>query len=286
MASIRLKKGNVLIFQLLRKNLAGINEPARIWNEVKVVTLAVQPSFIDYNYRGRSQINQTQERSGFVDKYGMLFTQVNMGGSFGSKPRRVGLSLKDGYTRLIEFRDEIVRKSNRVNDELDLQEMNTFAPTNAYGQKLQADINARYVYAINFYDFINDEMFAIDISNFNIRLDAGYNTVLPTYKLGFQEIGDTIKIDTKDGVLKALLLVSSAINAIQNELDAAADIISNSPIFQTTEFVLAFGEQFFSQIDSLSEVLGSYGNAISGVGKEITTATGTNKALEFSSVKG
>jgi hypothetical protein len=286
MASIRLRKGNTIIFQLLRKNLAGINEPARIWNEIKVVTLAVQPSFIDYNYRGRSQINQTQERSGFVDKYGMLFTQINMGGSFGVKPRRVGLSLKDGYTRLIEFRDEIVKKSNRVNDELDLQEMNTFAPTNFYGQKLQTDINARYVYAINFYDFINDEMFAIDISTFNIRLDASYNTVLPTYKLGFQEIGDIIKVERKDGVLRAQLAIASVIDSVQNNLDIAVNTISSNAIFQTAELGISFLEDMNFQIDNLKAVLSSYNAALSGTSIQSFAGSSSIGKISFSSVKG
>ena len=281
MASIRLRKGDYIIFQLLRKNLVGIDEPARAWKEVKVVTLAVKPSYIDYNYRGRSQINQTQERSGFVDKYGMLFTQVNMGGSFGLAPRRVGLSLKDGYTRLIEFRDEIVKKSNRVNDEIDQKEGNNSL---IFGSTV--DVNAKYVYVINFYDFINDEMFAIDISTFNIRLDTSFNTILPTYKLGFQEIGDIIKADTKDGLLQALLFVSSTIDTVQNELDAAVNVIANNSIFQTAEFVLQFGTEFFNQIDNLSGVLDKYGKAISGVGAGIAGTTGTSKAIQFSSVKG
>ena len=286
MASIRLRKGDLVIFQLLRKNLAGINEPARIWNEVKVVTLAVKPSFIDYNYRGRSQINQTQERSGFVDKYGMLFTQVNMGGSFGVMPRRVGLSLKDGYTRLIEFRDEIVKKSNRVNDALDQKELNAVAPTNAYGQTLQADTNARYVYAINFYDFINDEMFAIDISNFNIRLDAAFNTVMPTYKLGFQEIGDIIQVATKDGVLKMQLAIASVIDSIQNDLDVAVNTISSSPIFQVAELGVSYFDDMNYQLANLATVLSLYGAAIAGTVTQSLQASGITKGITFSSVKG
>ncbi len=286
MASIRLRKGDLVIFQLLRKNLAGINEPARIWNEVKVVTLAVKPSFIDYNYRGRSQINQTQERSGFVDKYGMLFTQVNMGGSFGVLPRRVGLSLKDGYTRLIEFRDEIVKKSNRVNDALDQKELNAVAPTNAYGQTLQADTNARYVYAINFYDFINDEMFAIDISNFNIRLDAAFNTVMPTYKLGFQEIGDIIQVATKDGVLKMQLAIASVIDSIQNDLDVAVNTISSSPIFQVAELGVSYFDDMNYQLANLATVLSLYGAAIAGTVTQSLQASGITKGITFSSVKG
>jgi hypothetical protein len=281
MASIRLKKGNAIIFQLLRKNLAGQDDVARSWKEIKVVTLAVQPSYIDYNYRGRSQINQTQERKGFIDKYGMLFTQVNMGGSFGSKPRLIGLSLKDGYTRLIEFRDEIVRKSNRVDDELDQQEgqSSIFANT--------VNINAKYVYAINFYDFINDEMFAIDISSFNIRLDAGFNTVLPTYKLGFQEIGDTIKVETKDGVLRALLLISQTINRIQNELDFASNWVANQQIFQLAEFGIELPGQISTQLGNLNEVLGSYLVAMSGKTNAVAAQNGMiKKVIEFSSIKG
>ena len=286
MASIRLKLGDLIIFQLLRKNLAGINEPARAWNEVKVVTLAVKPSFIDYNYRGRSQINQTQERSGFVDKYGMLFTQVNMGGSFGVKPRRVGLSLKDGYTRLIEFRDEIVKKSNRVNDALDQKELNATAPTNAYGQSLQADANARYVYAINFYDFINDEMFAIDISTFNIRLDASFNTVMPTYKLGFQEIGDIIQVNTKDAVLKMQLAIASVIDSIQNDLDVAVNTISSSPIFQVAELGVSYFDDMNYQLANLATVLSLYGSAITGTVTQSLQSSGLTKGITFSSVKG
>lgn len=279
MAAIRLKHGDILAFQLLRKNLAGISESARIWQEIKVVILAVQPSYVDYNYRGRSQIHQTQERSGFVDKYGMLFTQVNMGGSFGVQPRRVGLSLKDGYTRLIEFRDEIVKKSNRVNDELDRQE----GQTNIFGNTV--DVNAKYVYALNFYDFINSEMFAIDISTFNIRLDAGYNTVLPTYKLGFQEIGDIIKVETKDGVLRAQLDTALVIDFVQNVMDSASDLISNNSIFRTAEFGLTLGEEVIGQVSNLKGVLSMYHSAITGK-SILNSSISSPSGFQFSSVKG
>ncbi len=282
MGAINLKKSDAIVFQLLRKNLAGIDEPARIWKEIKVVTLAVKPSFIDYNYRNRSQINQTQERSGFVDKYGMLFTQVNMGGSFGIQPRRVGLSLKDGYTRLMEFRDEIVKKSNRVNDELDQKE----GTSQIFGgNNLGSDANAKYVYAVNFYDFINNEMFAIDITTFSIRLDSAFNTVLPTYKLGFQEIGDIIKVNTMDGVLRALLAVSSVMDTIENEINYASNYITDSPIFQAVEFGLTMVEDIINQANNLSDTIILYAAATSGIATSIKNRQ-INTALQFSSVKG
>ena len=280
MASINLQPGNYIIFQLLRKNLAGNDDSSRAWQEIDVMTLAVNPSYIDYNYRNRSQVNQTQERKGFVDKFGMMFTQVDMGGTFGSKARRVGLSLQDGYTRLINFRDGMVKKSNRVNDELDNKESQSIL----FGGS--ADANARYVYAVNFYDFINNEMFAIDISTFNIRLDSAFNTVLPTYKLAFQEIGDIIKVSTKDGVLRAALAVSSVMSTAQNIINDALSYIGSNSLFQDAAFGVSLFDDTTSQVGLLTGVTSEYSSAITTIAAATGSKTVSGNAIQLSSVKG
>ncbi len=144
----------------------------------------------------------------------------------------------------------------------------------------------QYVYAINFYDFINDEMFAIDISNFNIRLDAAFNTVMPTYKLGFQEIGDIIQVATKDGVLKMQLAIASVIDSIQNDLDVAVNTISSSPIFQVAELGVSYFDDMNYQLANLATVLSLYGAAIAGTVTQSLQASGITKGITFSSVKG
>jgi hypothetical protein len=277
MASIKLRKGNSIVFQLLRSNLAGTDEQMRAWNEVKVVTLAVNPASIDYGYKTRSSVIQTSERNGYVDKFGEEFTKVSMEGTFGSKPRRVGLSLKDGYTRLVEFRDEIVRKSNRVNDELDRKE-----------NKVElADSPARYVYAVNYYDFINDEMFAIDISTFDIRLNTKDNPIIPSYRLSFTEIGDTIKAETTDGVLRALLFTSEVIDTIENTIDDALSYITDNEIFQTADVIVGGIDSLGTQLDNLSVLFTAYSAAVKGVATQASQLPATAKQkLSFTGIKG
>lgn len=265
MATIKLQRADAVVFQLLRKNLAAKDAASRTWEEVKVVALAVKPTYIEYRYPNRAQVNQTSERGIFVDKFGMGMVHVEMAGTFGSKPRRTGLQMKDGYTRLIEFRDEIVRKSNRVNDELDQKEGKRLIGKNT------VDANAKYVYAVNYYDFIYDEMFAINIEHFSIRPDATVNTMLPHYRLSFQEIGDTFKVESKDGLLRTLLKTNEILDMTEQLASDAMSIITDNPVYEGIDLGIGVIETMNFQIENLQALGGMYLSAISNVGAGISS---------------
>jgi len=209
MATLRVKRADAVIFQVVRKNLAGRDEAARQWKEVRVHTLAVKPASIQYIEGSRSTITQTSPDAGFVDRFGSRLIRVNMTGTFGLQPRRQGLSIKDGYTRLLDFRDDVFRLSQRARQEKD-------------------DANTHYVYAVNFYDFINDEKFAINLDQFSRTLDARRNAFEPTYDLSFTSIGDTFKgIISKDPLLLALNAMDAAFDAAESAID---DFLENTTI--------------------------------------------------------
>jgi hypothetical protein len=139
---------------------------------------------------------------------------------------------------------------------------------------------------VNFYDFINNEMFAIDISTFNIRLDAAFNTMLPTYKLAFQEIGDIITVKTKDGVLRAALAVASVISTAQNVVNDALSYIGSSSIFQDAAFGVSLFDNATSQVGMLTGILGIYSSAVTNIAAATGAKTTLGKAIQLSSVKG
>lgn len=201
MALIRLQISDAIVFQLLRRDLAATNPQAGKWKEVNVVYLAVKPATLLYSYGSRSVTTQTTPDSGFVDKYGSRLTRVMMQGTFGLQPRRQGATMQDGYTRLLNFR-EMFRLSQQ-----------------ARRDRTKDGLQQQYVYAVNFFDFVNSEMMAVNLDTFDIRTDARVNPFIPTYTLSFSSVGPIIAVVSKDPMLFMLQGIESLISAASDALD-------------------------------------------------------------------
>lgn len=140
------------------------------------IYLAVIPEQFNFSLVARDAIVKTDNRV-FLQKFSFMPERVRISGTFGDKPRLVAGTYMDGWTRLRQFRETIVEKSKTVEQ------------------------SGKYIYALNYYDFIWQKFGSIDIRDFQITGNARANTNLPNYSCDFIMIGDLIKVNGTDAVL-------------------------------------------------------------------------------------
>lgn len=223
-----------LVFELvhLPKNTAH-----RI-NSVFTTWLSVFPKQINYTYPSRAAIMQTYEDKngigGFRDEFGRGFTRVSIQGTFGREPRRQGVSLKDGWLRLKEFREVIVKLSHLTHQD-GLFDPELFGMSSdmisQVKRKLERTRGIPFdrgdMFVVNYYDFFNDESFAVDIREFQI-LETVTSNNLPIYSLQMQEIGAIVEPVDRDPMLELLLATVTAANFIVDKINLGVDFLSRA----------------------------------------------------------
>lgn len=239
MASLRMQTADALVFQLLSQDLTVGDG----WKEKQVYIMNPKPARIQYAQRGRGQYTQTTPEHGFLDRFGLVPSSVAMQGTFGIIPRRNGITFKDGYTRFIEFRDEIFRISH-------------FAGEPAQGEH-------EMLYALNWYDFINAEKFAVDIEDFAYQLDARYNSRERTYNMNLKGIGPIIAVVPKDPLLVILLGIDALLSAGEAELDNAMNYLTNNPVYQGVAYLVDGYDVMLGSLSTLAGLAGLYKNSMS-----------------------
>jgi hypothetical protein len=209
---------NYVAFQVVKYNATSKKA-----TEVHTVSLAVFPSYLSYTYPSRAAIEQTVEDKdgigGFRDEPGRGLAQVTIRGTMGYWARREGVTLKSGWQRLREFRELIVKLSHVVP-----------------GGKLSADqslvLNALAddeVICLNFYDFLNDERFAVDVRSFNI-LETMQSNRLPQYTITLQEVGPVVKTDGFHGLLSGLLVADTLYGTAITQINEALGWVIGGPL--------------------------------------------------------
>ncbi len=253
MATLRIQQADAIVFQLIRKDQKAGTD----WQEVAVFAMAVKPTTLRYEYGSRSVIAQTVPDQGFVDRFGSKLTRVSMTGTFGLQPRRQGIEIQDGYTRLLNFRDDVFKRLQQARPE-------------------KQDGESKYVYSLNYYDFIYDERFAVNLETFIPEVSARRNPYEPTYTLTFTSIGPVQTVDTKDGMLSMLLNFSFMLTKAQDGLTGAVATLKGIPAIGA---ILQGAGAYVTAIDTLSNLAGSlaglasmYGSALAG---QTTMAAGT-----------
>lgn len=206
-----ISKLNYILFQLIK-----FDTEKKTATELLVTSLAVFPRNITYQYTSRSAIAQTRgenEVDGFRESYGRGLTRVIISGTFGSRSRLSGTKWKSGWTRLLEFRELVFKLSNiqRGQTKRRIAGVNTAI----YEKEFLKD---NEVIAVNFFDFHNNEKFAINLDQFQIIEDASQNN-LPNYTLIATEIGDYIYTKTSDPTLLVLLGAENILGEIITKAD-------------------------------------------------------------------
>jgi len=260
MAFLRIRLADVILFQLIRKDLSN---PSSKWTEVSVFPMAVKPKILSYQYGSRSAIQQTIPDNGFIDKYGSQLTRVTMSGTFGVQPRRIGLDFQDGYTRLLNFRDDLFKISQQA-------------------VAIKSDGAADYVYAVNYYDFINDERFLVNLDQFTIDTDAVRNPIEPTYNLSFTSLGPIItEAVSSDPLLVVLNAFSDAMAWTLSQGQALLDTGFATKIVDVAGIFVVGLEECSFLWNQLGNIGALYGAAVAA---QIVSAKGLSKAVPNAAV--
>lgn len=269
-----LTKFNHILFQLIKLDTETNNS-----TEILVVSFAVMPTDISYNYVTRASIVQTtgaDEVNGFKESYGRGLTRVNINGTFGYKNRLVGTEWKSGWTRLIEFRELVFKLSNlqQGQSRRKILGVNTTVYDNSF-------LKDNEVIVVNFFDFYNQEKFAVNLDTFNIIESVSRNN-LPSYQLSLTELGDYVYTKSSDLVLNALLKYETVIGSI---VDTADEILSN--ISNDAGLKAIAGVYFYVNLalDSLGKSAGSVKSVIDFANETEQVLTGKAAAKKITAFK-
>lgn len=177
-----LPKLNYIAFELVKINVDDYLNSNYTAEAVETVFFATMPEQMSYSLQARDAIQQTNETV-FVDKFQFAPERINYSGTFGDMPRMIAGSYMDGYSRLKQFEEDIIRKSK----------------SGEY--PLNAD---QFIYGLNFYDFTSGRFGAININSFTVNRNARESTVLDRYRCDFVLIGNLITVNSKDPLLSGL----------------------------------------------------------------------------------
>lgn len=201
--SIALPKLNYIVFELVKVDVEDyLNEDYRAITE-ETIYLAVMPNDFSYRLAARDAITQTQKRV-FINKYNYQPEKCSISGHFGYRPRLIAGTAMDGYSRLAQFENEIVRRSKE----------NDF-PSEP----------SKYVYALNYYDFWNHRFGNINIDSWRLNGNARRNTHLPFYNIEFIIMGDIIASETRDVILIGLKALFANGGLVDQGLDFVNDLL-------------------------------------------------------------
>lgn len=202
---------SAVVFELVKVNIDQYAAKNYRAEQIQVVYLAVLPESIRYSLMSRDQIQKT-ENTTIVNKLSYSPQLVQLRGTFGKKPRLIAGSYLNGWDRLMQFKENIVKLSKESSLPNDPQ---------------------RYIYALNFYDFQWQEFGSINIQSFDIRGEARENTQLPRYDITFYLIGDLIKAQSNDPLLFALQSLFVPGGIVSNVIGDVNQILGDaSPFLQ------------------------------------------------------
>lgn len=178
--STRTPRMEFIVFELLeidiKKQQADSNYKPKV---MKTIDLAVIPESLQYRLQSRDSVSQT-EKDVYVQRFEMAPEKVTFSGTFGDDKRMVGIEWLDGWQRLQQFEQFIVRNSKKSEE----------------GK----------VYAVNYYDFLFQRFGAINIDSWALTANARNNTNLINYSLDFTIVGELITTTTKLPILSNLML--------------------------------------------------------------------------------
>lgn len=240
----------------------------------KVLLLDRVYTSANYDYQALSTNTKFFGEDNYLnDKGGMAPVQIRLTGTFGFAGIRRGRTVRNGFQRLKEFRDELFKKINSVKESL----VDKTLPT-----------RKRYIYQCNFYDMINHEWMRIDLKKFNPNADGRIHTKVHFYTMTLEGIGPIIDIQGKDILIK---LIKAAIKTEEMRERIAAAFerwLSEQPyigeayktlntiidVFADLETTIGFANEYSAQANIMNS---QYEQALRG----ITSLGGTFGNLNF-----
>jgi|GEM_PF-4418606 len=236
-----------IAFEVLKVDITKyLSDTAYRAEQVDVIYLAVFPTQAFYRLASRNSKRQTLNKV-FVQKFGWQPEQVRLAGTFGQEPRLIAGSFMDGWSRLKQFEEDIVKKSNNLDD-------------------------TNIIYVLNYYDFYHQKYGSINIEDFSISANADEHSTLIRYNCNFTIIGELVETNNKDFLLEGLKNIfgeDGIIGDLTDTLNSASDIIS--PVTQALGGLEVLSSSFSTLLSASMSSLSNYTAASKKVYSNITT---------------
>ncbi len=213
---------------------------------IDTIYLALLPENFSYGLQSRDSITKTHSTT-FINQVDLAPERVRISGIFGQERRLMAGTYMDGWSRLKQFEETIVRQSKQ-ND------------------------NGTY-YSINYYDYLFQRFGTINISDWSIDGNAASNTRMIKYSLNFVITGDLVLVKEQDNMLTALQYVYSPVDGIYKKLiDEAESLIADSPMISEGLEILQITMEAASALVDVACVISSAYSAISGIVPTVRSA--------------
>ena len=245
---LAIPRTDYIVFELVKINADDYMKGEYKAIQEETIYLAVLPQNFNYRLISRDSLKQT-DSSVFVNKFGMAPERCTLSGHFGVRPRFIAGNYTGGWDRLKQFEDEIVRKSKL--DELP-----------------DADGN-RFIYALNYYDFIWQRFGSINIQTFTVTGNSRENTQLPRYSIDFVIIGDLIEAESKDLMLDYLVGLYGADGALSDVFGEINDLLATEALNSALQLV-GVGLDALSSVQELVQEAMGFSPDVSSAYKSVT----------------
>jgi len=167
-----------VVFELVKIDIEKSKEEGYKAEQIDTIYLAVTPEDYNCDTQGRNAVTQTTNKI-FVDRHENRYKRITISGTFGDTPRLIGGTFMDGWNRLKQFEDRVIK-----------MKLETYYDKE---KAIQDDIDKnKVILAVNCYDFLFQEFGVINLENFNIRSNARQNSKLIQYRFTYDIIGDLI----------------------------------------------------------------------------------------------
>jgi len=261
---------NHFIFQLVALDVDPNSATYQQGRELLVRELVVKPESIQYNYNGRNVAYQTAKAI-FLDKFSPAPVRISFRGTFGKEARREGLVMKDGHTRMIEFRESMTKG---YWTELSDEEMKSLLGLNV-------TVKDTEVVVINFYDFWHNERYQVDIQRMRTTSDTNRHVLLSFYDFQLLAIGKPVPLSspTKNATLWFMQEGSALMERATGQLNSFASSVQSNEIYQAAEWSTELVANLPSLINGVVQSAGPILQTLKGGALKETYTTLTDAIL-------
>jgi len=168
-----------ICFELVKVNIEDYAKQNFVAISIDTIYLVTFPESFDSRLRSRDAITQTDSEV-FLNKYDYTPQRISLSGTFGVKRRM----LMTGWDRLKQFEQQIIKRSKTAS--------------------LPDGDQERFIYAVNYYNFLMGQFGNINVSSWATRGNARTNSDLINYNFEFDIIGKLVKTDSMDPILLTL----------------------------------------------------------------------------------
>ncbi|RPI19719.1 MAG: hypothetical protein EHM58_00505 [Ignavibacteriae bacterium] len=206
MALLKIPQLNYVVFEAIKfpivtddKGNESLGEPV----QDKVVVLDRLFTSIKYSHTALNTNTKFFGDSYLTDKGGLAPVRIEMKGTFGYYALRRGTSVRTGFERFKEFRDELFNKVQSISESLE--------------DVTLAD-KSRCIYGLNFYDMVNHFWGEVDIKEFLATSDANIHTKLQMYEVSMLGLNKLIAVQSQD-FLVTLIRKTIELPSIEEDLE-------------------------------------------------------------------